>query len=305
MKANAGWIDGSLLRDFATEHTDAHRLHNAEDGWVERYGSDILISYKTEPTRDRLMTELLFWGSTVDFQFRRIYGRYLAKQNDEREPPKLLLGDADINPQSTVTERYLQYGVDFGAGYSVGLFMDQRENRRYVRSVMPKRLLNCFAYTCSFSVAAASVGGETLSIDLSAKSLKRGKENFALNSLSTAGHRFIADDVFTVLPRLARKAETFDMIILDPPTFSQTKRGKPFQVERDLERLIGMALEVASRDARILISTNCAQMTTKGLELMSRFCLKIARRAGTFHREPAPAEFPPDVAARTVWLLLR
>ena len=305
MKANAGWIDISLLRDFKAEHTNAHRLCTFADGWVERYGSDILISHKTEPARERLTTELLFWGSTVDFQFGRIYARYLPKQNDDREPPKLILGDADANPQSTVEERHLQYGVDFSAGYSVGLFLDQRENRRFVRSVKPTRQLNCFAYTCSFSVAAAAAGAKTVSVDLSRKSLDRGRENFALNSLSTAGHRFLADDVFTVLPRLARKGETFDMIILDPPTFSQSKRGKAFQVERDLEKLVGLALEVATRDARILISTNCTTLSGKGLELMSRFCLKISRRAGSFHQEPLPAEFPAAAAARTLWLHLR
>lgn len=305
MKANVGWIDGSLLRDFEAEHTDAHRLCTFPDGWVERYGRDTVISHKTQPARERLMTELLFWGATVEFQFGRIYARFLPKQNDERHPPKLLMGDADANPQSTVTERYLQYGVDFSAGYSVGLFFDQRENRRYVRGAAPKRTLNCFAYTCSFSVAAASVGAETVSIDLSRKSLSRGRENFALNSISTGGHQFITDDVFTVLPRLARKGETFDMIILDPPTFSRSKRGKAFQVERDLERLVALALDVATRDARILISTNCINLSAKGLELMTKFCLKIARRAGTFHHEPVPVEFPADAAARTVWMLLR
>src|SRR4029077_8305013 len=108
------------------------------------------------------------------------------------------------------------------AGYSVGLFVDQRENRRYVREMEPKRLLNCFAYTCSFSVAAAAGGAQTVNVDLLKKNLARGRENFALNALSTADHRFIADDVRPVLRRLARRGEKFDMIILDPPTFSRS-----------------------------------------------------------------------------------
>src|SRR5205807_7003290 len=142
----------------------------------------------------------------------------------------------------------------------VGLFIDQRENRRYLRQVAPKRLLNCFAYTCSFSVAAASVGAQTVNIDLSKKSLERGRENFALNSLPTGDHRFISDDVLSVLPRLARQGEKFDSIILDPPTFSRSHRGKTFHVENDFERLLLQALEVVERDGRILLSTNCSTL---------------------------------------------
>jgi 23S rRNA (cytosine1962-C5)-methyltransferase len=149
------------------------------------------------------------------------------------------------------------------------------------------------------------VGAKTLNVDLSKKSLARGKENFALNSLPTGDHRFIADDVMAVLPRLARKGEKFDMIILDPPTFSRSHRGKSFQVEHDFETLVLAALEVAERNARILLSTNCLDLRERALEVMARYCLKVSRRAGKLHREPAPLDFPPGAGASTVWLSLR
>jgi len=144
-----------------------------------------------------------------------------------------------------------------------------------------------------------------VSIDLSKKSLARGRENFALNSLSTTDHRFMADDVMTVLPRLARRGEKFDAIILDPPTFSRSHRGKAFQVENDFEDLLLAALEVAERNASILLSTNCSTLGERALEVMGRFCLKATRRAGEFHREPALPDFPAGVGAATVWLSLR
>ncbi|MGZ5003459.1 MAG: class I SAM-dependent methyltransferase, partial [Chthoniobacterales bacterium] len=171
--------------------------------------------------------------------------------------------------------------------------------------IKPKALLNCFAYTCAFSVAAANVGAKTISVDLSKKSLARGKENFALNSLLTEGHRFIAEDVMEFLPRLARKGEKFDCMILDPPTFSRSHRGKAFQVEQDFEKLLAFALEIAQRDARILLSTNCTSLHEHALEVMARFCLKASRRAGNLHREARPLDFPDGVAASTVWLTLR
>jgi 23S rRNA (cytosine1962-C5)-methyltransferase len=299
------WIEPELHRDFITQQTDALRLFTAPDGWVERFGVDVLISYKTDAALERLKTELCLWALNADFKFRRVFARFLPKQNAEREAPRLILGDSETNLQSTALERSLLYAIDFAAGYSVGLFIDQRENRRFVRNVAPGTLLNCFAYTCSFSVAAATVGAQTVSVDLSKKSLARGRENFALNSMPTTDHRFMADDVMTVLPRLARRGEKFDMIILDPPTFSRTHRGRAFQVENDFETLLLAALEVAERNARILLSTNCSTLGERALEVMGRFCLKATRRAGGFHREPALPDFPPGVGASSVWLTLR
>jgi 23S rRNA (cytosine1962-C5)-methyltransferase len=299
------WIDPDLHRDFIAQQTDALRLCTAPDGWVERYGVDVLISHKTDAALEQLKTELCLWALNVDFKFRRVFARFLPKQNAEREAPALILGDLGTNLQSTALERHLSYGIDFSAGYSVGLFIDQRENRRFVRDLAPATLLNCFAYTCSFSVAAATVGAQTVSVDLSKKSLARGRENFALNSVPTTDHRFIADDVMAVLPRMARKGEKFDVIILDPPTFSRSHKGKAFQVENDFETLLLAALEVAERDARILLSTNCSTLGDRALEVMGRFCLKASRRAGNFHREPALPDFPPGVGAATLWLSLR
>src|ERR1700682_6852764 len=133
MKKKSEWIDRTLLDDFDAEGTDAHRLCTIEDGWVDRFGRDILISFKEEPARERLTLELYLWGAAVAFKFGRTFARYLPKQNAEREAPRPISGDARENLESVVTERLLRYCIDFGAGYSVGLFVDQRENRRYLR----------------------------------------------------------------------------------------------------------------------------------------------------------------------------
>src|SRR5881398_3907299 len=299
------WIDASLFRDFRAEGTDAHRLCTMEDGWVERFGHDILISFKRVLTRERLLTELQSWAASVGFQFERIFARFVPRNSEQREPPCLICGDPAENLQTIATERRLKFGIDFGAGFSVGLFPDQRENRSSVRHIAPKHLLNCFAYTCSFSVSAGYVGATTLNIDLSKKSLARGRENFALNSLSTTGHRFINDDVMAVLPRLAGKGEKFDVIILDPPTFSRSPGGKTFHVEDDFEKLLLDSLELAERDSRILLSTNCSTLGEHALEVMARYGLKAARRAGTLRRSPPLPDFPPGTGASSIWLTLR
>ena len=305
MKTESKWIDAALLRDFEAEGTDAHRLCTIEDGWVERFGADVLISFKRVLARERLIEELQSWARTVGFDVGRIFARFVPRKNEERESPRLILGDPAENLQTIATERHLKFGIDFGVGYSVGFFIDQRENRRRVRHIAPRRLLNCFAYTCSFSVCAAYVGATTLNIDLSKKSLARGRENFALNSLPTVDHQFIADDVTAVLPRLARQGEKFDAIILDPPTFSRSPGGKAFQVENDFEKLLIDALDLAERDSHILLSTNCSTLREHALEVMARYCLKVARRAATFHRQPPLPDFPLGTGASSIWLALR
>src|SRR5207249_11407282 len=138
-------------------------------------------------------------GKSGEFSVRRVFAGFLAKKNEEPGTAKLLFGHEGENLQTIATKHHLKFSNDFGAGYSVGLFVDQRENRRFVRQAKPERLLNCFAYTCSFSVAAASAGAQTVNVDLSKKSLEHGRQNFVLNSLSTEGHKFIADDVRPVL----------------------------------------------------------------------------------------------------------
>ncbi len=151
-KMNVGWIDPGLLRDFQAEGTDAYRLCTIEDGWVERFGSDVLLSFKMVLARERLLEELQTWADWADVHVRRVFARFIPRESERREPPALVVGDPGESLQTVATEWSLRFGLDFGTGYSPGLFLDQRENRRYVRHIAPRRLLNCFAYTCSFSV---------------------------------------------------------------------------------------------------------------------------------------------------------
>src|SRR5262245_27623138 len=148
---NTEWIDPSLLRDFQSEGTDAHRLCTIEDGWVERFGCDVLISFKRVLAREQLLEDLQTWADWVDFPVRRVFARFVPTKSERREPPALVVGDPSESLQTVATERHLKFRIIFGTGYSPSLFLDQRENRRFLRHVAPKRLLNCFAYTCSFS----------------------------------------------------------------------------------------------------------------------------------------------------------
>ncbi len=299
------WLSPADFRALESAGTTACRLVTTPGGWIERLGEDVLISHKSDEALAEFRAGLDTWCAETGFAPRRLYGKFLPLQNAERIAPVLLAGDASLPPTAEATESGVRYGLDFEAGYSAGLFIDQRHNRAFLRRRRPGRVLNTFAYTCSFSVVGAMEGARTTSLDLSAKSLDRGKANFALNGLSTEGHSFLADDVLEVLPRLVRRGEKYDAIILDPPTFSRGNKGRRFQVETGLEELIGLALELAAPKAAILISTNCTRLGVRDLEQMARYQMKVARRTADFHREASLVDIPAGAGAQTLWLLLK
>jgi 23S rRNA (cytosine1962-C5)-methyltransferase len=299
------WISPGVWKALAGEGTDAHRIATGPGWWLERFGPDLLMSYQEERSRDEVLARIEECCGVYAYRPARIFGKHLPRQAVERGAPVLLRGDSSLALETEVGEAGLRYGLDFAAGYSAGFFIDQRANRARLREWQPKRLLNTFAYTCSFSVVAAKLGAETLSVDLSRRSLTRGEENFRRNGLDpAAGHKFIADDVLAVLPRLARRGEKFDAIILDPPTFSRNESGGAFQVKRDFDRLAALAIEVAAPGAKILLSVNHSEMRVADLERAGRGALKMQGRSGRFHHTATLPDFPPGEGAKTVWLML-
>ena len=300
------WLPPAQVAKFSADGTTAHRIATGGDGWVEKLGDDVLLSFMTDSFKETILSELENWSTEAGWKPARVFGKFLPKKNEDRIAPTLISGEANLPLRTVVEEAGVKYGLDFEAGYSAGLFIDQRANRAFVRQVKPKRLLNTFAYTCSFSVVAALGGAETVSVDLSKKSLERGKENFALNAVDAGkNHRFYADDVTDVLPRLGRRAEKFDAIVLDPPTFSRGVDGRRWQVEDGMESLLMSAMELAAPNARILLSTNCTKLETRDLEAIGRFAMKTTRRGGTMHRESQLIDFPAGQGATTLWILLR
>ena len=288
---NGRLISPAELAALAGERTTAHRLWTGYGGWVERFGDDCLVS--AEDGAEAIVEAPEGWLEALELKRGRIFVRQLVKQPGGDDKPVQVSGPP--GPATiAVQERGLKFEIDFTAGYSVGLFCDQRANRARLESLRPRRVLNCFAYTGAFSVAAARAGAETLDLDLSRKSLERGRANLALNGFSADRHRFIADDVFAVLPRLARRGEKFDAIILDPPTFSRGAKGRVFRAERDLGDLLRQVLEVAGPRARILLSTNAREIDVDVLREL----------AGGLASEsvPPPSEYPPGATSATLWL---
>ena len=156
-----------------------------------------------------------------------------------------------------VTENSLKFWVNLSDYLDSGLFLDHRITRNMVKEkASNKRVLNLFAYTGSFSVYAASGGASSVTtVDLSEPYLSIAKENFHLNNLSSDAYHFVCTDVMQYMYTL--KPNSFDLIILDPPTFSRSKKMiRDFDIRRDHPEIINTLIKTLSPKGEILFSTN-------------------------------------------------
>jgi 23S rRNA (cytosine1962-C5)-methyltransferase len=292
------WIKPALAREFALRGTDAYRIADGEKFRIERFGDCAVISHSAENPPAAVLDEIQRWRAHAGVLIRNHYARRLIINPGKENLPRPL-GIVSAGHRAVAHEDGLAYEVDFLSGYSNGLFLDQRGNRGWLRASKVGSVLNLFAYTCSFGVAAAVGGSRTVNVDLSKSALERGRRNFELNRLSLEGHRFLTDDAFDVLPRLARRGQRFDAIILDPPTFSRGRHGRLFRAERDFGRLIELAISCAAAGAVILLSTNSSKVTVSRLrELGSRH----SPAPVTFFRSPPLPDIPAGHGAATVWM---
>ena len=163
----------------------------------------------------------------------------------------------------TVLENGVLYQVFMNDGLMTGIFLDQHEVRGSLVDglAMGKSLLNMFSYTAAFSVAAAMGGAsQTTSVDLAKRSRELSQAHFQANGISTDDHRFIVMDVFEYFKYAKRKALTYDVIVLDPPSFARNKK-QTFSVAKDYYKLISQSLEILNPRGIIIASTNAANVS--------------------------------------------
>ncbi|HZL80240.1 MAG TPA: pseudouridine synthase [Candidatus Limnocylindrales bacterium] len=307
--------------------TDTFRvIHGASDGWpgwfVEKLG-DFLLSQSEQPLSAKQNEELLRLAKifTVRGAYHKILSRQVRRSTTTEASPQLVFGE--VAPERfEILENGVRFEMSFNEGYSVGLFLDQRDNRRrfltgHVAADFPlfkseignrkSEILNAFAYTCGFSVCAARAGARTTSLDLSKKYLEWGRRNFALNGLDPAAHDFIYGDTFDWLRRLAKKGRAFDAVVLDPPTFSQSKEHGTFRAEKDYGRLVTAALPVLKPGGILFASKNAADWPPENfLADVDAAVHGAKRKILQRHYVPQPPDFPISRAEpaylKTVWL---
>ena len=163
----------------------------------------------------------------------------------------------------TVLENGVLYQVFMNDGLMTGIFLDQHEVRGSLVNglAMGKSLLNMFSYTAAFSVAAAMGGSsQTTSVDLAKRSRELSQAHCQANGISTDEHRFIVMDVFEYFKYAKRKGLTYDVIVLDPPSFARNKK-QTFSVAKDYHKLISQSLEILNPGGIIIASTNAANVS--------------------------------------------
>jgi 23S rRNA (cytosine1962-C5)-methyltransferase len=297
----------SALRDPEDQRTTAFRLVNEE--------GDALPGLAVDVYGEHLVAQLYVGGVWEDaarqgraldalhaLGFVGVYLKLRPKQanvlvdtrRDDLAPALPVRGEPTATPEIEVREEGIPYRVRLGDGLSTGIFLDQRPNRRLVRELARgAHVLNLFSYTCGFSVAAALGGAtRTVSVDASVLALERGRSNFeaagvALGSGPSAAHSFVAEDAFAWLARAATKKERFDLVIVDPPSYSSTKKRR-FVAESDYDDLVALAAKVLAPHGKLVASCNHRGLARAKLR---RF---VATGMKTEHPELAQLKDLPD-----------
>ncbi len=212
-----------------------------------------------------------------------------------------------------VRELGCRYLIDLTASAtSSGLFLDQRETRRELLAsdLRDRTVLNVFAHTGSLSVAAAVAGAETLSLDLSKRYLDWAAENLRLNGLDPDDHDAIFGDALEWMERLAKRGRTFDLVLVDPPSTSTTRRrgGARWAVDRDLHSLVERGARLVAPGGQLFVSTNLRRMPWPRFVDHLRRGMAAAERPGTVDTRTLPLDHrsgpgdPPYLKA--AWITL-
>jgi 23S rRNA (cytosine1962-C5)-methyltransferase len=312
------YVGSSFLGRTALKNnpsTNAYREINGDadgfPGWtVDRYDKWLLVSHDKMMPRGPLPS--IHDGGTT--------GVYYLESNPDRSA---MGSETDIRPKFLegkpapemfpILENGVTYLVSLDKDLSTGIFLDQRPQRAWLTKNCNAntRVLNCFAHTGAFSVAAATAGASTVSLDLSKKWLDRLPEQLQSNGIEfDERHDCINGDCFDWLTRLAKRGEKYDIVILDPPSSSVGGRKKKrWSVKNDMDELVALASGLVKKGGMLWTTTNSAsihpikfaRLCRKGLEDAGIKSAKLERI------QPMPVDFPsvgPQPVKNFVWRIL-
>jgi 23S rRNA (cytosine1962-C5)-methyltransferase len=298
--------DAGCLRAPLLGAADTFRIVNdVGDGLpgvcVDRYGDFAVLSLSSDEASDRSreLAELL-----LELGARGVYLKQRARADLRREahaelaPKEPITGEA-VPSGLVVREGHARFGVTLNEGLSCGLFLDQRDNRAKIAGFCGGRtVLNLFSYTCSFSVYAALASAKRVtSVDLSGHALLRGRENFALNGLDPEAHSFVQTDALEWLVRAGKRGEKFGVVILDPPSFSTSGKGKTFRVADGYQRALALVFGVLEPDGRVLAVTNHRKTSPLSFRKIAQEAAREAGREITQLKDlPSQLDCPPGVS---------
>ncbi|MCJ7984073.1 class I SAM-dependent rRNA methyltransferase [Priestia sp. OVL9] len=253
---------------YASEDTTAFRIFNSEgdgiggliidyyDGYyVMSWYSEGIYQFK-EYVIEALKSAPNFKGLYQKKRFN-VKGQYIEEDD-------FVAGDKGEFPL-IVKENGIRFAVYLNDGAMVGVFLDQRDVRKTIRDkyAKGKTVLNMFSYTGAFSVAAALGGAaKTTSVDLANRSLAKTIEQFSVNGIDHEAQDIIVEDVFKYFKYAVKKNMTFDLVVLDPPSFAKSKKHT-FSAAKDYKDLLKEAIALTKPNGVIVASTNASNFDMK------------------------------------------
>ncbi|MDP8262053.1 MAG: class I SAM-dependent rRNA methyltransferase [Candidatus Ancaeobacter aquaticus] len=274
-------------RYLHAEDTDVYRIFNEEgDGIsglaIDVYGEYVLISFFSHGIEsfldcivDALQSEIKVKGI---YSVSRITRSKIYPCAEKKIHPTDLVWGEEAPEFFQVIENGIIFFVSMKEGAKTGLYLDMKDNRKALqRYCASKSVLNTFSYTSSFSVYAAVSGARALvNVDLSKKALDISKKNCEINNIGLENSKFIADDVHSVLAKYIRQKKEFDVIVIDPPSFSRGKKGV-FQAEKDYGPLCKQASMLVSNGGLLACALNLHDLSQNWFE---KLLLASARDVG-------------------------
>lgn len=193
--------------------------------------------------------------------------------------------DSQTQSNWVAKEEGISYLLKLDSGFSPGLFLDQRENRLWIRNNSEnKTVLNLFSYTSGFSCnAAIGKASEVTTVDVSSKFLDWSKENFTLNQLDPEKYEFFSQDCIVFLKGSLKRNRKWDLIICDPPTFGRSKDGI-WKLEKDLPQIALLMVQCLNPKGKILFTCNYEGRTRE--EILELFTTKLSNKKFNVSRLP-------------------
>lgn len=286
-----------LRRQIFDEQTNVYRLVHADGDFlpgliVDHYAGHLVVQFNALGTfrlrglMQEILQELVAPLSILDRSERRALRR---EGLSAWEPFHV----GETPPVVEVRENGLRFRVDLQGGQKTGFFIDQRENRKMLgERASGRKVLNCFAYSGGFSVYAARQGATVTSVEIHKGALELARENFALNNLDAAQHRFCDANVFDFL----RSADSdFDVIVLDPPAFAR-ERQKLQQAARGYKDINRLAISLV-KNGGLVLTCSCSGFVS--WDLFQKIVFSAAQEAGRdvqiLDKPAQPADHPLNI----------
>jgi len=257
-------IEHIISNDFTDSqrlfHGRGHAYENLSHVNVDWLSPVILITLYQAVDEAWLLTQ----AHTLQALISECRSVQVQRRYEKFSPTQVLLGEAICS--TTVTENGLWYHIEFGKAQNSGLFLDMANGRSWVyQQAKDKNVLNLFAYTCAFSVAATAGGAsKVVNIDLSKASLSKGRENHQLNKLAKKeGKKVIFEgvDIFKSNSRI-KKYGKYDLLICDPPSF---QKGS-VNIERDYAKIIRKIPQWMNTGAKLMLCLNSPDLDEQFLK---------------------------------------